>query len=73
MRALKIPEVRGADIKFFRQKCLKMSVNEYAGLFGVTRQHVARLERLTRPLTRDEIMSIPLDKPGREGRVGKAR
>jgi DNA-binding transcriptional regulator YiaG len=65
-----VPEITGADIKSFRHR-LQLTVNGYAGLFGVSRQLVARLERLTRPLTRDEVMSIDLTKPAREGRIGR--
>lgn len=68
LQCMPVPEARGTDIKSFRHR-LKLSVNGYAGLFGVSRQLVARLERLTRPLTRDEVMSIDLQKPGREGKL----
>lgn len=64
-----IPKVTGADLKDYRQECLHMNVNEFAARFGVSRQRVAHFERLTRPLTHDEIMSIDLTKPVRDGRV----
>lgn len=63
------PEVRGADLKSYRQECLQMNVDAFAARFGTSRQNVAHLERLARPLTRDEVMSIDLTKPVREGRV----
>lgn len=59
-----IPEVTGADLKAYRQG-LQMDVDKFAGRFGTSRQHVAHLEQLTRPLTRDEVMSINLTKPPR--------
>jgi DNA-binding transcriptional regulator YiaG len=52
------PEVRGADLKSYRQKCLRMSINAFAARFGTSRQNVAHLERLERPLTKDEVLSI---------------
>ena len=70
LRCIQVPQVYGSDIKAFRHR-LQLSVNAYAGMFGVSRQHVARLERLTRPLTRDEILSIDLQKPGRDRRTGR--
>jgi DNA-binding transcriptional regulator YiaG len=51
--------VTGNDIKNYRH-ALRLSTNSFAGRFGTTRQNIARLERLTRPLTREEILSINL-------------
>ena len=65
------PEVRGVDLKSYRQECLHMGVNAFAARFGTSRQNMAHLERLERPLTRDEVMSIDLQKPGRDGRLGR--
>lgn len=53
--------VTGNDIKNYRH-ALRLSADSFAGKFGTTRQNIARLERLIRPLTREEILSIKLNR-----------
>ncbi len=49
--------VTGEDLKNYR-RTLRQNVDSFAGKFGTTRQNIARLERLTRPLTSEEFLSI---------------
>jgi DNA-binding XRE family transcriptional regulator len=51
------PVVTGPDLKSFRQKNMRMNQNQFAACAGISRQELAGLERLTRPLTKQESMS----------------
>jgi DNA-binding transcriptional regulator YiaG len=51
--------VTGEDLKNYRH-ALRLSVNSFAGRFRTSRQNIAQLERLDRPLTKEEILSMDL-------------